>query len=174
VWELLGFRFATNGYSNSSVFSTTSPYPRCSPSNWVYKSSPQAMCQSTSFLLRNWLLFFCFSSTIIQGQRVFISEYLEGTSTAQKAIEIYNPSCIRITALTAYTLKVAYNGGAWSTVYTFAGSLSMRDSLLLILTVAVVVVFSFLLPDYHLALLSYPSISSFSDPRTAYVACNVG
>jgi hypothetical protein len=56
---------------------------------------------------------------------LFISEYLEGSSN-NKAIEIFNPNAFSVD-LSQYSLRLAANGGAYTTTLNLTGSLLPND-----------------------------------------------
>jgi predicted extracellular nuclease len=52
--------------------------------------------------------------TMANGQRLFFSQYVKGTSTGGDAgLEIFNPTCNSI-ALSEYQIDFAQDGGAWT------------------------------------------------------------
>ncbi len=60
------------------------------------------------------------------GTELFISEYIEGSSS-NKAIEIYNPTGETITLTGVYTLRIASNGGSWGSAIALNGSILPGD-----------------------------------------------
>jgi hypothetical protein len=50
----------------------------------------------------------CSAVCVCSAQRLLISEYVHGTSTA-RAIEIFNPSCFSL-SMTNYAIRTAVNG----------------------------------------------------------------